>query len=115
MRIEGLNEVVADLGQASATIASRAGKVVEKTTKRVAQTGSDLAPRDRPELANRIKAKVKGTRGEAVAEASTSPRVMPHMVEYGTYKDAPQAFMGPALDRHSGEFVSELEEIAGDV
>jgi HK97 gp10 family phage protein len=115
MQVQGLDAVVVDFAKASATIHKRAAGIVKEHTDRTVDTAKQLVPQDRPELVNRIKSDVKGTRGEAVAEGSSRPRVIPAFVEYGTHKDRPQPFMGPAHDRHAPDFVKDMEALGGDV
>lgn len=110
MRVEGVNEVAADLGKAAATVTARASEVIRKTAVKIASTAGDLAPVRTGALRKSIKADHRGLSADI---GSSVPYA--GFVEYGTYKDSPQPFMGPALAHHEGDLVKEMEELGGDV
>jgi HK97 gp10 family phage protein len=111
--IIGLNVVIVSLSRASANAKERAGKVVEETARRVETTAKELCPRLTGSLAGSIHTTPLSSWGVVSAEVGPSSRYG-SFVEFGTYKDAPQAYMGPALDRHSGDFERLIAE-AGDL
>ena len=103
-----------DLSKASKDIKNKAFDVTDAAIGDVVSTSQSLVPRDTGETADSISGETKAEAGYVTGEAGPTTR---HaiFVEFGTYKDAPQAFMGPALDRHSGEWEERLADEAADI
>ena len=110
-QIIGLNEVVANLAFASATIQARSSGVTEAIAHRVEDTARSLAPVRTGATAASIHTTMVDDQTAEIGPTTVQAIFM----EWGTYKDAPQAFMGPALDQHSGDFVAMLGLQAGMV
>lgn len=111
---QGVNEVLADFTRAARRARPEAERITRTQIGNVSSTMRTLAPEDEGELIDGIHDDVFSEAGKIVGESGSSARHQ-RFVEYGTYKDAPQAHAGPALDRHSGDYVQELEELAGDI
>lgn len=103
-----LNSAAVDLSRAGVRAQLRAPAVVSKTAHDIEATGKALCPVDTGNLRNSISSTVERDSAEIGPEASYGG-----YVEYGTSRMAPQAYMGPALDRHSGEFVDAMSQLTG--
>lgn len=103
-----------DLHRASDEVKDRALDVAADVIDKVRATGQQLVPRDTGATADSITSEVKAEDGYIAAEAGPTTRHAV-FVEFGTWKDAPQAFMGPALDRHSHEWEERLLDAASDI
>lgn len=109
--VQGLNELTVSLAGASATVKAGAGERVEKVLDNIVSTAQSIVPVRSGELKDSIsRSEVSKGFGSVTGEAGPT---VPYgtFVEWGTYKDAPQAFMGPALDRHSHELEEDLGEL----
>lgn len=105
-----LNRIAADLRKASVTAQYRAARVVAKAAFDVESTAKGFAPVDTGFLRSSIGVDLNGTSAVIGPTAEYAP-----YVEFGTSRMAPQAFMGPALDRVSPSFVAAIEQLGGDV
>lgn len=110
IRIDGLTELAGALEAEWAQAATRGAEAVEKTARKIEGTAKSLAPRRTGALANSIRTDGSGTFRE-VGPTERYGRFM----EFGTYKDAPQPFMGPAADQHEDDLVRELEGLVGNL
>lgn len=111
-----LNKVAVDLSRAAGTVGGAAAAVVRKTALQVEGTAKQFAPVDTGALRNSIGHDITGDGRFGAVEAEIGPTVeYGAFVEWGTSTQAPQAYMGPALDRHSPDFVAALEQLGGDV
>lgn len=109
--VQGLNELVVSLAGASATVKEGAAGRVEKVLDNIVDTAQGIVPVLSGELQGSIsRSEVTKGFGSVTGEAGPTAR-HGRFVEWGTYKDAPQAFMGPALDRHSHELEEDLGEL----
>lgn len=102
-QITGLNELVTELAAEATQAVARARGVVQASAARVKATAKQLVPVDSGELRDSITYETRLHQGGAEGEIGPTAR---HgvFVEWGTSKMAPQAFMGPALDRHGADF-----------
>lgn len=107
-----LNKLIYDLGNAPKEAKEDAGKAVSDVIRKVEATSKTFAPVRTGTLRDSISSDVTSGEGTVVGEAGPTAR-HGRFVEWGTSKDAPQAFMGPALDRHSHE-LDELLASAGE-
>lgn len=105
-----LNRLAFDLSNAPQEVKEGSVKVVREVIRKVEDTSKSFVPRDTDELYNSISSDVWEEPGMVIGEAGPTAR-HGRFVEWGTSNMAPQAFMGPALDRHSGE----LEEALGEI
>jgi HK97 gp10 family phage protein len=110
MRVEGLDDLVAGLMAEGLLAEARAAEAVATTAQKVEDTAREIvavrtgATRD----------SIQTTQSGASAEIGpTTPWAT--FVEFGTYKDAPQPFMGPAGDRHEDDLAEELERLVGEL
>lgn len=112
--LEGLNQVVAEFEAETELAPIRARAVIQKHSQKIKDTMKSFAPRASGEMARSITYEthqlVHGAWGEIGPTATRDGFPYPAAVEWGTSKMAPQAFAGPALDRHSGEFVSDISQ-----
>lgn len=111
LSVSGLDAVVLDISHAGAEIKSKARAITEAKINDVANTAKSLVPQDTGATGDSISSDVVESAGMVIGEAGPSTRYA-QFIEYGTYKDAPQAFMGPALDRHSGDYQEQLGDAA---
>lgn len=108
-----LNQLIVDLGTAGWRVTRAASDVLDKTAHDIAATAAGLVPVDTGATKNSIGVdRPAGRDLEAVVGPTTE--YAPHL-EFGTVHMAPHAFMGPAMDVHSGPFADAIADVAGDV
>lgn len=107
-----INRCAVDLHLAGQEVGERASVVVRKTLLEIEGDAKAFAPVDTGFLRSTIGVDVDedGLGGEVGPAANYGA-----FVELGTSTQAPQAYMGPAFDRHTGEFEKALAQIATDV
>jgi len=115
IEMEGLNTLVADLTVTADRETRRAGSaLVRATAYRVVGTAQQLVPVDTGTTKSSIHASTPsgGPLSGFSLEAEIGPTTeyAPHL-EFGTVKMAPHAFMGPALDRHTPDFVDGAAQL----
>lgn len=103
-------KLAADLGKASAEATRKASLVVQKTASGIENDAKQFAPVDTGALRNSISATVRSLHAEIGPTVNYAP-----YIEFGTWRAAPQPFMGPAADRHTAAFVSAMETIGGEI
>lgn len=110
--VEDLNTLAVDLGRAGQVVGEMASAVVRKTLLQIEGDAKSFAPVDTGNLRNSIGVDLDqdGLGGGVGPSASYGA-----FVEFGTARTGPQAYMGPALDRHSGEFEDALLRLAEDI
>ncbi len=103
-----LNRLAVDLTQASARVQLKSGQIVRKTAADCEAIAKGFCPVDTGATRNSI-----GVDMETATRAVVGPTTeyAPYL-EFGTYKMAPRAFMGPAVDRVSPCFITALERAA---
>jgi HK97 gp10 family phage protein len=106
MEVTGAHELAVELAAAAATVGPKAEALAAKTRTDIKNTAVERVAVGEGILRDSIRETGDGV--EATADHA-------RFVEDGTYKDAPQPFMGPALDEHEEPFVTGLEVIAGDI
>lgn len=108
--IDQVNSVSVDLRGAGLRAQLSARDVVAKSSHQIEATSKTIAPVDTGALRNSIGTDLedRGLTGIIGPTVEYGP-----YVEYGTSRMAPRAYMGPALDRHSGEFMDALSAAAG--
>lgn len=83
-----------------------ASLVLRKTALAITADARAFAPVDTGNLRNSITATITDRDAEIGPTASYGA-----FVEYGTSRNAPAAYLGPAFDRHAGEFLTALGQI----
>lgn len=118
MRIEGVEEIrrlARDLDFTQARTRDRAKDIVRKAAFGVERGAKLRAPVDTGNLRNSINTTLFGT---GLAAGSTiGAEVGPEanyglFIEQGTWKMAPQPFLGPAFDEVEPSFVAALDDLA---
>lgn len=111
--VSELNRLAVTIDNAAKSVGDTGSAVVRKTAADIEATAKAFAPVDTGALRNSIGHDVEGGAGSRVIEALIGPTVEygPY-VEFGTSRMAPRAFMGPALDRHTPDFIAALEQVA---
>lgn len=106
--VSQVRRLAVDLGKVGARATLAASRVVAKTALQVEATAKSLAPVDTGALRNSIGV------DHDILRAEIGPTVAyAEHVEFGTARMAPQPYMGPALDRHTPDFIAALEAVAG--
>lgn len=114
--VDDLNRIAADLSRAGRESGRRARQVVRKTALDVEATAKQFVPVDTGNLKNSIGTDVILDGGEGRIEAVVGPTAeYGAYVEFGTSRQAPAAYMGPALDRHSPGFAAGLTQLGGRI
>lgn len=108
--VSELNQLAVELGRAPAKIVKPASAAIRKTAYDIERDAKAFAPVDTGNLRNSISTDARGLYAEIGPTAEYA-----EYVEEGTSVMAPRAFMGPAYDRHAGELVTALEQIAGNL
>ena len=112
--VSQLNRLAVGLDHLADDVIEQAEAAVKKTALDIEATGKAFAPVDTGALRNSIGHDIEGDlRRSGRIEAEIGPTVeYAPFVEFGTSRTAPQAFMGPALDRHTPAFITALERLA---
>lgn len=113
--IEELNTVTAEIEVAKGGVGAKGSAVIRKYALQVEATAKVFAPVDTGHLKGSIgppdytgDGRFGGMSATITAHASYAG-----YVEHGTRNMAPHAFMGPALDRHTPDFVAAVSQISG--
>lgn len=111
--IDALNSVASELERRAGQIGERGSVVLRASALRIEALAKQLVPVDTGHLRSSIGADFFGDGRYAVMRAEIGPTASygPY-VEYGTHRMAPQAYMGPALDRVAPDFVAAVDAIA---
>jgi len=112
-----LNRLAVDLTAAAGKIGPLAQVIIRKTALDIEATAKAFVPVDTGNLKSSIGHSDLRTVGQSgVMEVEIGPTASYGlMVEFGTSRHGPAAFMGTAFDRHSGEFGDAMEQLAGGV
>ena len=94
------------LKETSRSVKSGSQKVVQKSAKAVERGAKSNAPVASGELQSEIYSAVKGMSAQII-----SPTRYAQFVEFGTYKDAPQPYMTPALEAEGPNFLAEMAKV----
>lgn len=105
-----VNHLAADLAKAGPKALALAHRVVVKTAFDIEATAKQLAAVDTGNMRDSIGVDVSPLQAVIGPTVNYAP-----YVEYGTSRQAPQPFMGPALDRHTLAYIRAMEKVAGDV
>lgn len=113
--VAGLNSITVGLELSGARAGARAALAVRKTALDIEADGQAFAPVDTGNLRNSIGHDITGDGRSGAIEAEIGPTADYGLfVEMWTSVNAPQAYLGPAFDRHAHEFEDALGQIAGD-
>lgn len=104
---EDFLRLAADIAAARARSETLTSQVVRKVAADVETNAKAIAPVDTGNLRASIGTEMRG-RYEAEVGPSAAYGIY---VEFGTSRMAPQAFMGPSLDRYSGTFVEAMGKV----
>lgn len=107
-----INHLAADLGAASAEVTAMASAAVRKTLIEIEADAKAFAPVDTGFLKSSIGTDIDRDGLGGVVGPSASYGAY---VELGTSTQAPQAYMGPALDHRSPGFAAAMEQLGGDI
>lgn len=108
-----LNRLAVDLAGVDARIGPQVQTVLRKTTYDIERDAKAFAPVDTGNLRNSIGHSDLRTVGQSgVQEVEIGPTAeYGAFVEFGTSRNAPAAYMGPALDRSTPGFITAMEQI----
>lgn len=105
--LSGINRLAVDMGKVAGKTVPLAAAAVRKSISDIEGTAKMFCPVDTGNLRSSISSTVIGLSGETGPTAEYGI-----WVELGTSTQAPAAYMGPAFDRHVGEFELALARIA---
>jgi HK97 gp10 family phage protein len=105
-----LNRLAATLDTDAAVTPARARLAVRRSIAAVTADAKRFAPVDTGNLRASIGYETAETPTGAIGESGPTADYGLY-VELGTSRMAPHAYMGPAFDRHAGEFVDALEQL----
>lgn len=113
--IAALNTIAVELDTSGPRVARRADVIVVKTAHDIEGYSKQIAPVDTGAMRSSIGTDI--TRHASGPGYGVSAEIGPTVeyagyVEYGTERQAPQAFMGPSLDRYSPGFIAALLDAA---
>lgn len=118
--VDGLDAVVGSFIREAVTVGPKAGAVAVRSADKAAQRMRNTVPIGPPDLhvLNSITSdQTPHIQGGAVyADAGPDPRAdegafVARFLEYGTVKQAPRPFMGPAADQTFPEFVDTVKRL----
>jgi HK97 gp10 family phage protein len=109
MIVTGIDDVLAGLLGAIATVDGHTKEAASEAAARIEATAKNLAPK----LTGALAASITTDPTKTGAEIGPTVRYAP-FVEYGTWKDPPQPFMGPAAERHEDDLATFLADRVGD-
>jgi HK97 gp10 family phage protein len=107
-----LNRLAFDLAEAATAAGTKAYAAIRKTAFDVEATAKQIVPVDTGNLRASIGTDVHAEATAVEAEIGPTAAYGAY-VEFGTSRQAPAAFMGPALDRHGYELDAALLELGG--
>jgi HK97 gp10 family phage protein len=108
---DGAYSLAVDLGTA-ANIGPRVDVAVRNTALDVERDAKILAPVDTGNLRSSIGHTASSATGVSTAEVGPTAEYGA-FVEFGTSRQAPQAYLGPALDRNEQPLLDVLQQLAG--
>lgn len=104
-----LNRLAVDLGKVPGKAVPMARTILEKSSADIERDAKAFCPVDTGNLRASISRDLVGLTAEIGPTASYGG-----YVEWGTSRMGPAAYMGPAFDRHAGEFEQALGLIADE-
>lgn len=114
--VSELRQLSADLNMASGRVGALASAAVRKTAHDIEADAKALAPVDTGALKGSISTTITGDGRTGAMEAEVGPTVdYGQHVEYGTSRQAPQPYLGPAFDRRAPSLEDALAQLAEDV
>lgn len=114
--VSEMNKLAVDFDRASGTVGAKASAVIRKTAHDIERDAKIFCPVDTGNLRNSISTGITGDGRFGSIEAEIGPTAdYAAFVEYGTSRMAPRAYMGPALDRNTPDFVRAMEIVVGEI
>jgi HK97 gp10 family phage protein len=110
MIVTGLTELLAGFLGEIATVDGHASDSLDETGEAIKTTARALVPK----LTGATAASIEVTGSGKTREVGPTTPWAP-FVEYGTWKDAPQPFMGPAAEEHEADLAKFLEDRVGEL
>lgn len=111
--IDEMNTVTADLEAAKGGVGAQGSKVLRRYALEVERLGKRNCPVDTGNLRSSITTSFEGDGRFGAMSAEVGPTAhYGGYVEWGTRYQAPQAYMGPALDRVGPKYVAACEQLA---
>lgn len=111
-----LNKLAVELKSATGTLGAKASLAIRKTAHDIEADSKRFCPVDTGNLRNSISTGITGDGRFGSIEAEIGPTAeYGAFVEFGTSRQAPQAYMGPALDRNTPDFVRAMEIVVGEI
>lgn len=101
-----VRELAVDLGVSGVLASRKVQQILSKTAHDIESTAKQLAAVDTGTMRNSIGVDIRPLQATVGPTVNYAP-----YVEFGTSRQAPQPFMGPALDRHSHAFYAALDAI----
>jgi HK97 gp10 family phage protein len=113
--ISSLELLYTDLGNAGKRAVEMAKLVIKKTALDIERNAKAIAPVDTGNLKNSIGHSDMRMLSSEHLQVDIGPTAeYGQYVEFGTSTQAPQAFMGPSLDRFSGPFEQAMAQIGAE-
>ncbi|WP_275779700.1 HK97-gp10 family putative phage morphogenesis protein [Paenarthrobacter sp. Y-19] len=113
--ISSLELLYADLGGASKRVVEMSKVVIKKTALDIERNAKAIVPVDTGNLKNSIGHSDMRMLSSEHLQVDIGPTAnYGQYVEFGTSVQAPQAFMGPSLDRFSGQFEQAMAQLGAE-
>lgn len=110
MIVSGLDDLIAGLLHEAVAAEANGRKATSETARKVEAKAKSLAPKRTGALARSI------STDETENGSEVGPTVRyASFVEYGTWKDAPQPFMGPAAEGAEDDLAGNLSKLVGEL
>ena len=111
IRVQGLETLIIGLAKEGTLANARCASIVKQTAKRVEAAARNLAPQGPTgDLKASITTRITGARAEIEPTVRYGA-----FVEFGTFKDRPQPFMGPAADSEGSDLSRRIEKVVGNL
>lgn len=109
--VRGAEELARDMTNAGLVAGVKANRWVEKSAEKIAKQARENAPKNRPQLASSITSEMVGPLSAVVGPENRLGGGYGHIVEKGYTRQAPQPYLGPALDQLENELVRDAADV----
>lgn len=111
--VDELNRIAASLQRKAGRIGMQGATVLRKSVLDGERIAKQFAPVDTGYLQSTVTHEFRGDGRNTVMEGEWGPEAeYGGFVEWGTARTAPQAFVGPSLDRVTPDFIAAVEAIS---
>ena len=111
--IEELYKVAETFERRTGQVGQQGSKVLRRTALAIEKTAKEIVRVDTGNLKNSITTDFEGDGRFGTMSSETGPEAeYGGYLEWGTSKQEPAPYMGPAMDKHVPSFIAALEQLA---